>query len=198
MTDETTGQPDQGRDDEIERAWVDRPPDYNATITLADYDPDWPICYQRLATIVRAALGDRVLLLEHVGSTAVPGLVAKPKIDIVLAVTDTDAEDDYVPALERAGFALVVREPEWFEHRLLTRQDIEVNLHVFPASCPEIGEMLAFRDWLRNHDDDRDRYARTKRELAAREWRYVQHYADAKAVVVGEIKERAARTVEPE
>ena len=191
MIDETMGPPVQSRDDEIERAWVERPPDHNATITLAEYDPDWPARYGRLATIIRDALGDRVRLLEHVGSTAVPRLVAKPKIDVVLAVADSAAEDDYVPDLERAGFRLVVREPDWFAHRLLTRTDQEINLHVFTVACPEIDEMIRFRDWLRSHDDDRDRYARTKRELAARRWRYVQHYADAKAEVVGEIKARA-------
>ena len=191
MSDDTAGQTDPGRDDEIERAWVERPPEHNATITLAEYDPEWPRRYEWLAGLVRAALGDRVLVLEHVGSTSVPGLVAKPKIDLVLAVPDSNDEDAYVPDLERTGFRLVVREPDWFEHRLLTRTDEEVNLHVFTEGCPEIDEMIGFRDWLRSHDDDRELYARSKRELAARRWRYVQHYADAKADVVGAIKARA-------
>lgn len=191
MTDGMTGQPDQSRDDEIERAWVGSKPVHNATIHLAAYDPEWPRRYERLAGLVRAALGDQVLLLEHVGSTSVPKLIAKPKIDLVLAVPDSGDEDAYVPNLEAAGFRLKVREPDWFQHRNFGRDDEQVNLHVFTVGCSEIDEMIRFRDWLRAHEDDRDRYARTKRELAVREWRYVQHYADAKAVVVGEIKARA-------
>ena len=191
MTDETTVQINPARDDEIERAWVGIKPDHNATIHLAAYDPEWPRRYERLAGLVRAALGARVRLLEHVGSTSVPALIAKPKIDLVLAVPDSDDEDAYVPDLAAAGFRLKVREPDWFQHRNLGRDDEEVNLHVFTEGCGEIDEMILFRDWLRANDDDRDLYARTKRELAAREWRYVQHYSDAKAVVVGAIKGRA-------
>ena len=179
------------RDDEIAEAWIGAPPELNATITLAEYDPEWPRRYERLAGIVRMALGERVRLLGHVGSTAVPGLVAKPRIDMVLAVPDSSDESAYVPDLEAAGFRLTIREPDWFAHRLLTRDDEQVNLHVFTEGCTEIDEMVRFRDWLRAHDDERDRYARSKRELAARIWRYTQHYADAKGAVVGEIKAHA-------
>ena len=190
-TDGPDGSDERVRDDEIEAAWVEAPPELNATITLAEYDPDWPRRYERLAATVRAALGERVRLLEHVGSTAVPGLVAKPRIDMVLALPDSNDEPAYVAELEAAGFRLTIREPDWFEHRVLTRDDEQVNLHVFTEGCIEIDEMLMFRDWLRAHDDDRDRYARSKRELAARTWRCTQHYADAKGEVVGEIKARA-------
>ena len=191
MTDETMGRTDQSRDGEIERAWVGIKPSHNAIIHLAAYDPEWPRRYERLAGLVRATLGARVRLLEHVGSTSVPGLIAKPKIDLVLAVPDSDDEDAYVPDLEAAGFRLKVREPDWFQHRNLGRDDEEVNLHVFTEGCGEIDEMILFRDWLRANDVDRDLYARSKRELAARTWRYVQHYADAKGEVVDEIKARA-------
>ncbi len=192
MADEANRERDRSaRDEEIERAWVGPKPIHDATIHLSEYDPAWPGQYERLAGLVRAALGDRVRLLEHVGSTSVPGLIAKPKIDLVLAVPDSADEDAYVPDLEAAGFRLKIREPDWFEHRNLGRDDEQVNLHVFTEGCSEIDEMILFRDWLRAHDDDRDRYAAAKRELAAREWRYVQHYADAKAGVIGEIKARA-------
>lgn len=179
------------RDAEIAAAWVGGVSrDHNATIHLAEYDPDWPRRYGRLATLVRAALGDRVRRLEHVGSTSVPGLIAKPKIDLVLAVPDSPDEAAYVPELEAAGFRLVIREPDWYQHRTLVRDDEETNLHVFTDGCPEIDEMVGFRDWLRAHDDDRERYAAAKRELGARRWRYVQHYADAKREVVTAIKAR--------
>lgn len=193
-----TDRPDERtRDDEIAEAWVEAAPELNATITLAEYDQDWPRRYERLAAMVRAALGERVRLLEHVGSTAVPGLVAKPRIDMVLAVPDSADEPGYVPDLEAAGFRLTIRESDWFAHRVLVRDDEQVNLHVFTEGCTEIDEMIRFRDWLRSHDDDRDRYARSKRELAARTWRYTQHYADAKGEVLGEIKARARAATAP-
>lgn len=184
-------------EDEIAQAWVEAPPELNATITLAEYDPEWPRRYERLAATVRAALGDRVRLLEHVGSTSVPGLVAKPRIDMVLAVADSADEDGYVLDLETSGFRLTIREPDWFEHRVLTRDDEQVNLHIFAVGCPEIDEMLRFRDWLRQHEDDRGLYARSKRELAAQTWRYTQHYADAKGEVVSEIKARVRAAMTP-
>jgi GrpB-like predicted nucleotidyltransferase (UPF0157 family) len=163
----------------------------NGPIYLAEYDPEWPRLYAREAERIRAALGDRVRLLEHAGSTAVPGLAAKPRIDIVLAVPDSADETAYLPALRAVGYTLAIREPEWFEHRVCKGPDTDVNLHIFSDGCDEIARMLRFRDWLRTHDDDRQLYERTKRELAARTWRYTQHYADAKSVVVRAILARA-------
>ena len=130
-------------------------------------------------------------LLEHAGSTSVPGLVAKPRIDIILAVADSADEAAYAPDMVAAGYTLRIREPDWFEHRLFNAPDIEANIHVFTAGCPEIDRMLRFRDWLRRHPDDRDRYAAAKRDLAQRTWHYVQHYADAKSAIVADIMARA-------
>jgi GrpB-like predicted nucleotidyltransferase (UPF0157 family) len=163
----------------------------NGPITLVDYDPDWPRLYAREAELIRSILGGRVLLLEHAGSTSVPGLAAKPKIDIVLVVADTADEAAYVSDLEAAGYVLRVREPDWFEHRLFAGPDTDINLHVFSAGCPEVDRMLRFRDHLRRHEADRHTYERTKRELAAQTWKYTQNYADAKTAVVQEILGRA-------
>ncbi|HEX5148291.1 MAG TPA: GrpB family protein [Candidatus Limnocylindrales bacterium] len=160
-------------------------------VHLAEYDPAWPALFEREAARIRAALGDRVRLLEHVGSTSVPRLAAKPIIDILLAVPDSSDEAAYVEAMEAAGYVLRIREPEWLEHRLFKGPDTSVNVHVFTDGSPEIARMLAFRDCLRNHDDERLLYERAKRELAARDWKYVQHYADAKTEVVEGIIERA-------
>lgn len=160
-------------------------------VTLVDYDPAWPARFEREAKRIRAALGDRVRLLEHVGSTAVPGLAAKPIIDIVIAVPDSADEAAYVPSMEAAGYVLRIREPEWLEHRLFRKTDPAVHVHVFSEGEFEIRRMVAFRDWLRSQDDDRLLYESTKRELAARDWKYVQHYADAKSDVVGAIMARA-------
>jgi GrpB-like predicted nucleotidyltransferase (UPF0157 family) len=147
--------------------------------------------FAQLKQDVQAALGDDILLLEHVGSTSVPGLSAKPIIDMVMVVADSSDEPAYVPRLEEQGFTLWIREPDWYEHRVLKAPDIPGNLHVFSEGCEEIEQMLLFRDWLRSHADDRLLYQETKRELAARTWKYTQNYADAKASVVREILDRA-------
>lgn len=128
---------------------------------------------------------------KHVGSTSVPGLCAKPIIDIVLVVENSADESSYVPYLEAAGYKLRIREPEWFEHRMFKGPDTNINLHVFSRGTPEIDRMLRFRDWLRYNESDREKYAQVKRNLAKKEWRHVQHYADAKTAVVQEIMERA-------
>jgi GrpB-like predicted nucleotidyltransferase (UPF0157 family) len=159
-------------------------------ITVCDYDPAWPDRYEREATGISRALGDRVVRLEHVGSTSVPGLPAKPIIDIVLEVPDSADEPAYAGDLEAAGYVLRIREPEWFEHRMF-RVPGKVHIHVFSRDCPETERMVRFRDHLRSDAADRDLYARTKRDLAAREWKYMQQYADAKTEVVGEIMARA-------
>jgi GrpB-like predicted nucleotidyltransferase (UPF0157 family) len=131
------------------------------------------------------------LRIEHAGSTSVPGLAAKPVIDIVLVVADSADENAYAPALESAGYVLRIREPDWFEHRLFKGLDPETNLHVFSEGCSEIDRTLVFRDWLRANPADRDLYERTKRELASQEWEHIQNYADAKTAVIGEMLARA-------
>jgi GrpB-like predicted nucleotidyltransferase (UPF0157 family) len=178
-------------DEEIQADRVGLVVPHNAPITLAEYDPAWPAMFAREAERIRAILGGTAVLVEHAGSTSVPGLAAKPIIDIVLAVPDSADEQAYVPALEAAGYVLRVREPDWFEHRLFKGPDADINLHVFTAGATEIDRMLLFRDWLRSSDADRDAYLRVKRDLAQRTWRHVQHYADAKSAIVADIMTRA-------
>jgi GrpB-like predicted nucleotidyltransferase (UPF0157 family) len=162
-----------------------------APIEIVEYDPAWPGLYEREAARIRAALGERVVRLEHTGSTSVPTLPAKPIIDIVLEVRDSADEQSYVPDLEAAGYVLRIREPEWFEHRMFRGSDPSVNLHVLSASCEETDKMVLFRDWLRTNAADRELYAATKRKLAGRDWKYGQQYADSKTAVVHEILARA-------
>ncbi|HUB81336.1 MAG TPA: GrpB family protein [Bryobacteraceae bacterium] len=160
-------------------------------IAIAEYDPRWPELFRREADRIQAALEDRALLVEHTGSTAVPGLAAKPVIDITLAVADSGEEAAYAPALTGAGYVLRIREPAWHQHRMFKGPDTEVNLHVFSEGCPEIRRILRFRDWLRSHPSDRDLYARTKRSLAQQPWKSVDEYAIAKTAVIEEILARA-------
>lgn len=163
----------------------------NSTVHLSPYDPCWPSQFLWLSGQIRDALSEKVLLLEHVGSTAVPGLCAKPIIDMMLAVSDSADEPSYVPPLEEKGFVLRIREPEWFEHRMLKTPRFDGNLHVLSAECEEIDRMIAFRNWLRRHEEDRRLYEDAKRKLAARTWKHVQNYADAKSEVIVEILARA-------
>ena len=178
-------------EDEIRATTVGELKPHDAPITLVDYDPAWPALFEREDRRIRAALGDRVLRLEHTGSTSVPGLAAKPCIDMTMIVPNSADEDDYLPSLEAAGYVLRIREADWHEHRCFKGPDTNVNLHVFSPGSVELERMVGFRDWLRTHDDDRELYERTKRELATREWQFVQNYADAKTTIVEEIIARA-------
>lgn len=181
-------------DEYLQKVTIGELKPHNASITLMEYDSHWPELFDREANKIRSILGSRVLQLEHVGSTSVPGLCAKPIIDILLAVADSSDEMSYVPALEAAGYTLRIREPDWFEHRLFKGPDTDINLHVFSVGVSEVKRMLLFRDWLRINDTDRENYARVKRDLAQHVWRNVQNYADAKTEVVAEIMERANST----
>jgi GrpB-like predicted nucleotidyltransferase (UPF0157 family) len=170
-------------------------------IAVVEYDPQWPELFRREAKRIQQALGARALRIEHTGSTSVPGLPAKPVIDILLLVNNSADEPAYVSALESADYVLRIREPEWYEHRMFKGPDTDVNLHVLSAGCPEIDRMLLFRDWLRSNAADRDLYARTKRALAQQQWKYVQNYADAKSAIIKEIMNRARlhlQTTQPE
>ncbi|WP_402842710.1 GrpB family protein [Microbacterium sp. GXS0129] len=138
-----------------------------APIVIAEPDPRWPQTAEQVIATVRRALGPRCLRIEHVGSTAVPGLPAKPLIDLDLIVARPDRESDYVPALTAAGFVLSVREPWWHEHRMFIYDNPDVNLHVFSPSAPEPWKHIILRDHLRANPRDRERYADAKRAAAA-------------------------------
>lgn len=156
-------------------------------IVLVDYDPRWPAIYAEHAARIRAALGEQVRV-EHVGSTAVPGLVAKPIVDMQVSVADVEAEDTYVPALERSGYVLRVRERG---HRMLRTPARGVHVHVCPVGSAWERRHLLFRDRLRADTDDRWAYGALKRQLAAQDWETMNHYAAAKDELIGEIMQRA-------
>lgn len=181
-------------DEELAAVRIGPPEVLNSHIYLAPYDAGWPRLFEREATRISAALGERALLIEHVGSTSIPGLSAKPRIDIIRGVADSSDEAAYVPLLEAAGYVLTIRESDWHEHRLLKGPDTDINLHVFTVGCSEIERMLRFRDHLRTNDTDRALYEQTKQALSKRTWKYTQHYADAKSEVVEEILLRVGIT----
>lgn len=160
-------------------------------IVVVSYDPRWPRRFEQERAKIVHALQERALAVDHIGSTAVPGLAAKPIIDICVAVADSADEATYVVALEAAGYQLRVREPDFHEHRMLRTPARDVHVHVFNRGCAEIRRYLAFRDRLRSDEADRELYAVTKRRLAARDWLTMQDYADAKTEVVEAILLRA-------
>jgi GrpB-like predicted nucleotidyltransferase (UPF0157 family) len=156
-------------------------------IRIVDYDADWPKKFETHARIIADALGGSALRIEHIGSTSVPGLAAKPIIDILVVVPDSADESAYLPQLEAAGYVLRVREPDWYEHRMFRTPEKDVHIHIHSVGCEEIERVLTFRDRLRRNIDDRSRYEQAKRELAAKEWPDMNAYADAKTEVIKSI-----------
>ena len=169
----------------------DRPAEVSAPITIGSYDPIWPRRFREHEVRIRGALGERALAVEHVGSTAVPGLAAKDRVDVDLIVDDPADEGAYVPRLVGAGYTLRTREPHWYEHRALWSASHDVNLHVFGPDCDEHLRHLIFRDWLRAHPEDRDRYATCKLRAAADHPMSMARYVHAKGDVVVDILRRA-------
>ncbi|MGO4741359.1 GrpB family protein [Bosea sp. 2KB_26] len=147
--------------DPNENPWVSGSPTIE-NIVVEKYSPLWVQEFNKQQKNIETALADFSVKIEHVGSTAVPGLPAKPVIDIDLIVEDPSRETDYVPTLSRIGYKLTIREPSWYQHRMLRLAEPRVNLHVFGRNCPEHIRHVLFRDWLRAHPDDRQRYADAK------------------------------------
>ena len=174
-------------DEQIMAATVGERRIHGGPVHLAEYDPTWPESFARHEERIAAALGERALQIEHVGSTSVPGLAAKPIIDILLVVADSGNEATYLAAMDASGYELRIREPDWNEHRMFVDPERTAQVHVLSTGNGEIERYLIFRDRLRTNPADRELYERTKREMAQREWTYVQNYADAKGPVVEEI-----------
>jgi GrpB-like predicted nucleotidyltransferase (UPF0157 family) len=159
-------------------------------VVVAPYDPGWPAAYDEVRARLVAALGERVLGVEHVGSTAVPGLHAKPVIDVDLTVADSAREEEWLPDLEEAGFVLRVREPEWEQHRLVRLGSPYANVHVWSPGAQEPQRHVAFRDWLVAHADDRAAYADLKCALGERGFTDAMQYNNAKSGLVYDLYER--------
>jgi GrpB-like predicted nucleotidyltransferase (UPF0157 family) len=144
--------------------WFDRPGD--DPIELRQHAADWAVRADEWAAAIRRALPTLAPRVEHVGSTAVPGLVAKPVLDLQVAVPDVEDERTYRPALESLGLVLRVREPG---HRFFRRpagQPRTVHVHVCQRDSPWERDHLAFRDRLRARPELATAYADLKRRLA--------------------------------
>ena len=156
-------------------------------ITIVDYDPSWPDTFRSHAAAIFEALGEANLRIEHIGSTAVPGLASKPIIDILLVVENSGNEESYLPQMEEAGYELLVREPDWHQHRMFRTPERDVHIHVYSWGCPEIDRIILFRNQLRSSPNDRSRYEPTKRKLAEQSWECMDDYAKEKTEVVESI-----------
>jgi GrpB-like predicted nucleotidyltransferase (UPF0157 family) len=192
-------------------------------LAIVEPDPKWPEHFQTFQSRILAAFGEpldskdgessqtgdaskpsdkvTILAINHVGSTSVPGLPAKAAIDIDLILSSNilASEAYYIPRLEAAGFQFLLREPGWHEHRFLVGwEPMSCNLHVWGPQSPEVERHRIFRDWLLDHEDDRELYARTKRECAAisrEKGELVMEYNFRKQECVREILERAFRSL---
>jgi GrpB-like predicted nucleotidyltransferase (UPF0157 family) len=162
-------------------------------ITIVEYDLAWPHRFEEERRRITRVLGTSALRIEHIGSTSVPSLAAKPIVDILVEVRQVEDEDAYRRRLEDSGYVLRVREPE---HRMFRTPAKDVHVHLWSAP-DEIERHLTFRDWLRRNQADRQLYERTKRELAGRRWKDMNAYADAKSGVIAEIMARASRRAAP-
>lgn len=183
--------------EDMAAAWVDGPPPTPAPIVIEPYDAHWPELFEREAEKIRIVLGAVAISVEHVGSTAVPGLAAKPILDIDLIVVNSADESAYAEPLEHAGYRLVIREPNWHEHRMFRGEDPQVNLHVFSPNSPEHIRHVIFRDWLRAHDDARARYEDAKKYLAATTVDAPEGYNLAKNTVIDLIYAQAFDAAKP-
>ncbi|RAO35935.1 Dephospho-CoA kinase [Micromonospora saelicesensis] len=179
-----------GTPEQVDAGLVGEPPRTWESVVIEEYDRAWAQRFIAVRSSLTEALGGLIIGVEHVGSTAVPGLAAKPVIDVDLVIGDTAEESGYLPALQRLGYRLVLREPWWHGHRMLLSPAEDVNLHVWPQGAPEPVRHLLFRDWLRAHPHDRERYAATKRRLARDTAHRPRDYSLAKNDVIDEIYAR--------
>jgi GrpB-like predicted nucleotidyltransferase (UPF0157 family) len=158
-------------------------------LTIVPYDPTWPERFQEHRDAISTTLGPVAVRVEHIGSTSVPGLGAKPIIDILVTVDDITAEEDYLPPLLAAGYQLRVREPG---HRMVRTPSRDTHVHILQDDASEAHDYLVLRDWLRQHDADRALYEKVKRSLADQEWADMNSYAEAKTDVIVAIMGRAS------
>ena len=157
-------------------------------LKVVDYDERWPVVFAEHHERLIEALQGRPAEIEHIGSTSVPGLAAKPIVDIVVVVDDITAEENYLPQMLEAGYVLRVREPG---HRLVRTPELDVHVHIYGKGDPAVTNYLLLRDRLRADAGDRELYARTKLELIAQGFDDMNAYSDAKSEVIAGILKRA-------
>jgi GrpB-like predicted nucleotidyltransferase (UPF0157 family) len=160
-------------------------------LVLVPYDADWVGQYETERRRIAAALGPNALQIEHIGSTAVPGLAAKPIIDVLVTVASIASEAEYLQALVNAGYQLRTREPG---HRLFRTPDLGVHVHVLQQDDDAAAAYLDLRDRLRASETARQRYTAVKQRVIATGVTDMNAYSDAKADVIAAIRAEAIST----
>ncbi|WP_340616252.1 GrpB family protein [Xenorhabdus entomophaga] len=181
--------------DPNENPWISSNKKIPEPIVIVPYSTEWENIYNEEKNKIQRQLKEKVINIAHIGSTAVPGLLAKPVIDIDLIVADPTQEKDYVPELENLGYVLRIREPSWYQHRMLRLDSPRVNLHLFGENCPEHIRHLLFRNWLRSHEDDKKRYAEAK-QAAIEGAVHVMEYNHNKEKVIKNIYEKIFKNMD--
>ncbi|MGC9962588.1 MAG: GrpB family protein [Acidimicrobiales bacterium] len=157
------------------------------SLDVVDYDPSWPEKFVFWRDKIKAEVGDLALRIEHVGSTSVPGLPAKPRIDIQVSVPDIAREDEYVPQIEAAGAQLRSRDDYHRFFRSFPGGPRVLQVHVCNVGSDWESDHLLFRDYLRSHPDARDAYAAVKLENAVVWADDGIGYTDAKGEIILDI-----------
>ena len=161
-------------------------------IVVAPYDPAWHVLFRAQAADLRAALGDVALRIDHIGSTSVPGLAAKPIVDVQISVADFEPLDAYRRPLERLGYVFRAENPERTK-RYFRESPGQRRTHIHVRRAGSFSEQLAllFRDYVRAHSAEADAYAALKRELAESHRHDRQAYTEAKQPFIWEVIARA-------
>jgi len=166
-----------------------------APIEIVDYESSWPIRFADEQAVIRATLGPWLAgPIEHIGSTAVPGLAAKPVVDIMAAVASLDESRPAIEAASAIGYCYAPYRPDdehWFCKPSFALRNF--HLHLVPLSSPQWSNTLAFRDFLRAHHDAAVEYELLKRSLAARYRDDREAYTEAKRPFILRVVESAGR-----
>jgi GrpB-like predicted nucleotidyltransferase (UPF0157 family) len=166
---------------------------FDPAVRIVDYDPAWPALAERELRGIKEALGPRAVRLEHVGSTAVPGLAAKPILDLQLSVDAIEPREPYVEPLEELGY-LFVAAPESPGYNFFAKPPDRPrthHLHVCEVGSEHELRHVAVREFLRGHPDEAASYAALKRELAARHPQDRLAYIAGKEAYIDKLEERA-------
>ena len=163
-------------------------------IAVVPYDPEWPALFRQLGAALRGVLGDTALRIDHIGSTSIPGLAAKPIIDIQISVAGFDPLEAFRVPIESLGFIFRASNPDLTKRYFReTPGERRTHIHVRRAgSWPEQFALL-FRDYMRTHDEDAKRYAEIKYHLAQQYGEDRHGYTDAKGPFIWEIMIKADR-----
>ncbi|WP_209008818.1 GrpB family protein [Pseudovibrio japonicus] len=165
-------------------------------IKIERYNPRWPEIYEVHKEKVSKAFSGIEHRTEHIGSTSVNGLAAKPIVDMLVVISDPGNEKLYREAMENQGYQLRVREPDFDEHRMFRTFEQDVHIHVFPEGSKEVERYLLFRDHLRRHADVRSGYEALKRKQSEKNWSDMNAYAEAKTEFIETIICEAKRGVQ--